>query len=207
MRFSQIPHFPFNHRGNPASVTFFTIHWLDCLREIHPRFSSPSPADHTHPPPERITKFCRKMKSAVILFASVLLVGCASPNCSTAPQPPYSIATFQPDVLPLSSEDSMDLADLLLTLPVFDISPNHRRSWIDRNGIKSKSRDRLTVGGDGSQSPLTIEKIPPASNSKLRIRLTVEPWDDPDTWIYELQRADNGWILQGIERRRAEQGH
>lgn len=60
MRFSQIPHFPFNHRGNQASVTFFTIHWLACLREIHPRFSSPSPADHTHPPPERTTKLYSK---------------------------------------------------------------------------------------------------------------------------------------------------
>jgi hypothetical protein len=153
----------------------------------------------------RTSNVRQNMKAAIIIFGSALLVGCASSDRSTTHQPPYDIATFQADVLPLSPEASTDLSDLLLTLPVFEVSPNERRSWVARNRIRSKSGDRLSVGGDGAQCPLTIERMPSAPNSKPRIRVTLEPWDDPAAWRYELQRASNGWILLGTERRQAEQ--
>ena len=136
----------------------------------------------------------------IIIFAiAVLTVGCFQPSRTDFEGPPYSIGDFQADVIPLKRKSSSELSDLVLTLPVFEVSPSDRRAWVERNGVESIDKDTLTIAGDGAQCPLTIKRLPSGPGSKQRIRVTLEPWDLPNAWQYEFERADHGWVRLNVQ--------
>lgn len=137
------------------------------------------------------------MKSALLIFlASLFTLSCSTQNTPEQGQDPLA-QDFIPDERAPHSEE--DLSELLVTLPVWDISPERIIPWIQDHG--EATENTLLVNGDGSQDTLRLRKLSLPNTYELRIG--TEEWADSGINYYTLRRQPNsypkGW--QVLNRR------
>ena len=104
----------------------------------------------------------------------------------------FSKKSHIPDYLPLKSDNN--LRDLLLTLPVFEVSPDERRRWVV--DYAKVSTDQIEIEGDGAQSSLRLSKL----TTKDHYRLRIGPDEDGSVFFYDLRRIEAGWIVLSRSR-------
>ena len=129
------------------------------------------------------------------IYLSIFLFPCAKSVKETQPEDPYLALTgeFVEDFL--VPENEKDLRELLLTLPVFESSPESRRDWLYSQGIYNEPS--LLLEGDGAQSPLLFIRTKMANVFELRIG----PHEDMKVFSYTLLRRESGWkIIRRTQR-------
>lgn len=126
------------------------------------------------------------MKFSLLLFALLLAACAVAPNQSPKSQSPFDQEIIADRRLPHNEDE---LSELLLTLPVWDISPERILPWISEHG--SRSGDTLSVLGDGAQDSLQLRRLAQADQYELRIGS--EGWPEGGLSYYTLQRLPNGW--------------
>ena len=89
------------------------------------------------------------------------------------------------DFLPLDNE--LDLRDLLLTIPVFEIAPMERKAWLYKEGILTNNS--IILEGDGAQSTLKLSR----TYEKNHYKLDIGPHEDQIIYSYTLLRVEGGW--------------
>ena len=137
------------------------------------------------------------MKSALLIFlASLFALSCSTQNTPEQGQGPLTKGFIPDERAPHSEED---LRELLVTLPVWDISPERIIPWIQDHGEATEKT--LLVNGDGSQDTLRLRKLSLPNTYELRIG--TEEWADSGISYYTLKRQPNaypkGW--QVLNRR------
>lgn len=133
------------------------------------------------------------MKSALLIF----LVSLLTLSCSTQSSSDPLAQDFIPDERAPHNEEGLD--ELLVTLPVWDISPERIIPWIQDHG--KVTGNTLLVSGDGSQDTLRLRKLNLPDTYELRIG--TEEWAEAGISYYTLKRRPNaspkGW--QVLNRR------
>ena len=145
-------------------------------------------------PGASVIKFRRDMIQALSLGFAILLVGCAgsSSKLETINTEPCTDLdrNFIVDVEPWRATDEADLAGIALTLPIFEVAPDHRRDWVYSTGILRKTDHAILYKCDGAgpaprirllraDRPVLIEVSFPTSNHAS---------------IFYFRRTAGGWI-------------
>jgi hypothetical protein len=146
-----------------------------------------------------------KTRAAVSLIAG-LLAACSS---LTGPQDtaPYigMEKKFIPDGLPIRDQNTTNLEDFAMTLPVFETGDPV--SWIESGPGATNRGDEWVIHPDGAQAPVKIERLEPSDQGAQRIKLQTGPSfmsreSPPPIWVYELERTTGGWkVLESYKRR------
>lgn len=119
---------------------------------------------------------------------------------------PYALMDndFVTDLTLRETAKSSDLKSLLLTLPVFEISPTERKALVDKMGVINKNK--LFVQGDGAQPSLTLVKL----DKPKHYELIIHALEEQTNWHYHMIRNDevgfgyNGWSI--TSRKSVDQG-
>ena len=120
---------------------------------------------------------------------SVCLFSCAKSVEVIEPEDPYLALTGEIVEDFLIPENEEDLRELLLTLPVFESSPETRRDWLYRQGVYDEPS--LLLEGDGTQSTLLFIRTKKPNVFELRIG----PHEDMKVFSYLLLRGEDYWEI------------
>ncbi len=140
-------------------------------------------------------KEMRLLKCTSLLLA----VSCAPQHkqAVSASSSPYALLdnNFVTDLTLNRAPELTDLKSLLLTLPVFEVAPQDRRGFIDREGVITNNT--LRVPGHGAQSTLVFKRL----STPDHYELTIEGLEDANDWVYIMKRSGttgygyNGWEI------------
>ena len=130
------------------------------------------------------------MKNYLHLFAFFLIASCASQDTVKRYVSPFEKSFLADAVQPT---DPTDLRDLIATLPLFDMPPEERKTYVYY--AANLTPEEVTLASDGSQTAAGLRKLPADGEYELR-----DGWPKAiGTDIYRLKRLENGW--QVLSRR------
>ena len=134
----------------------------------------------------------------LIIIPLLLLASCSPYAVTVSKSDPYDPLepNFITDLTLKKTNTKTDLRDLLLTLPVFEVSPKERRDYVYKEA--KVTGDIVQLKGDGAQGNLTLEKL----NDSNLYKFTYDDPGDKGNWVYLLKRRDhigygyNGWHIE-----------
>lgn len=89
----------------------------------------------------------------------------------------------------IKPRDTGDMRELLLTMPLFEISPAERRGWVYANAIMTANS--ILLVGDGAQTTLKLSR----GISQDIYNFEHGPFEDEPVFCYTLRRVSDGWII------------
>ncbi|WP_411826526.1 hypothetical protein [Luteolibacter sp. AS25] len=121
------------------------------------------------------------------LVSCLLIASCAPQNrVAEKHNSPFS-ESFVADEVPPNSQT--DLRELIATLPIFDLPPGERKSYVYSSG--NLTSGEISFPTDGSQTASSLKKLPTPGEYQLRYG-----WENAiGTDIYRMKRQENGWLI------------
>ncbi|MFC7338183.1 hypothetical protein ACFQY0_13395 [Haloferula chungangensis] len=152
------------------------------------------------------------------LVASLLVVG--FPSCSTdlgkdrqasssesaLKLGPFRQGNFIPDEKPLKAEDTTDLREVALSLPIWESSWKSSEEWVYMNSKDGRRVDQWTNPADGAQHAVTIKRLAKSSEGLTRVGVFHPSLKvfTPDggrygSWSAVLERRTGGWFVESVD--------
>lgn len=138
--------------------------------------------------------------AVLTVMPMIFVVGCASspPPIHEGYATEFTEGEFVRDVRPLKPQDSTDLRELAMTLPILEMPDNPE--WYYEKSAPAVTEESWNLPGDGAQAGVRVERLPRSASGAQRIRLTISPLPMGDPlqgfrYVSMLERRDGGWMI------------
>ena len=121
---------------------------------------------------------------------------------------PFKQGNFIHDEKPLRDEDTRDLREVALSLPIWESSWKESEEWIYKHSEEGRRADEWTNPADGAQHAVTIRRLKESPEGRTRVEVH-HPYlkiFTPDggryyPWVAVLERGEGGWFVEDANKK------
>jgi hypothetical protein len=108
---------------------------------------------------------------------------------------------FVPDRRPLKPEDSRDLREMAMTMPIWEGDSEEFVQWVYESSSAAVDAETWTTPADGAQSAVRLRRLADSPGGAQRVALWIPPslldrYPRGMSWSSVLQRQAGGWLVE-----------
>jgi hypothetical protein len=122
----------------------------------------------------------------------------------------FKQGNFIPDKKPLSIEDTRDLREVALSLPIWEGGWKESEEWVYKYSEDGRRVDEWTNPADGAQHAVTIKRLKSSPEGRMRVEVhhpTLKIFTPSGgryyPWVAVLERREGGWFVEAADKKEA----